>query len=239
MDRSTIRGASALAVPWRAARSMRVVPEVAIRLFGSNLTQDPRDWLFFAHRFRQPKNGTNRTSKEGFVRRKGVGPCGGAVVVPRGPFHERPMTIVHVATGKNSFAVESPLALAKPSNPYFAGKEEEDLERVAERGSRFPRSRSAREDPALEGGEIALEEGASILGRPLGLVRGIGGQVVVVVRVEVRDSKPSRERSRERRLSNARCADDVDAVRAHQRRVADLAQPDLSSGCRDCTGATR
>jgi hypothetical protein len=55
--------------------------------------------------------------KKGFVTRKGVGPIGGAVVVPRGPFHERTMTIVHVATGKDSFAVKSALALAKPSKP--------------------------------------------------------------------------------------------------------------------------
>jgi hypothetical protein len=88
-----------------------------LALFGSNLAQDTRDGFFFAHRFRQPKNGTNRALKKGFVTRKGVGPIGGAVVVPRGPFHERAMTLVHVATGKDSFAVQSALALEKPSNP--------------------------------------------------------------------------------------------------------------------------
>jgi hypothetical protein len=30
-----------------------------LELFGSNLTQDPRDFFFFAHRFRQPKNGSD------------------------------------------------------------------------------------------------------------------------------------------------------------------------------------
>ena len=84
-----------------------------------------------------------------------------------------------------------------------------------ERGSWFPRSCPASEDPALEGGEVALKKGASILGSPLGLVRGIGWQVVVVVRVEVGDAKPRRERSPERGLPDARSSNDVDSMRLH------------------------
>ena len=194
-------------------RSVTTVPPASTwRHLGSKLIQDPPDRVFFAHRSRQPKNGTNRTSKKSFVTRESVGPLGGAVVVPSGPFQECAMIGLHVATGKNSFVVESLLAFEKPSNPHFTRKCEKDVERVAERGSRFPRSRSTREDPAIDGGEVGLEEGTSVLRCSLGLVRGIGRKVVVVVRVEVRDPKPRRERPPERGFPDARSADDVDSM---------------------------
>lgn len=112
-----------------------------------------------------------------------------AYVVPRGPFDERLVILVHVASGQNALAETFAFAVAQSLNSSRRRDPKKNDQREIEHGVGIPASHAAGQNPTRRSAQVSRDQGVAIIRRSLPLEGRVARLVVEVVAVKMRHAQ--------------------------------------------------